>query len=146
MKTLTPDLRSCRALRRSRLLFSSIFSLQNRAFAFGRFVPFRQSLWPCQKQPCTKTATLRSGKKKSGVPGRLESFWLKLTASSVNNSSATLSGVVFLVRIDCISFRRFRFVKRSAIAMIRVALLFSPDRCEHYPKSHSHGQATCFRK
>lgn len=54
----------------SRCLFLANFSLQSVALVCG--VRLRPQLWPCQKQPSTKTATLALENIKSGLPSKLE--------------------------------------------------------------------------
>jgi hypothetical protein len=57
-----------RCTRRSRLRFLANFAIQYEVFVLGRCP---QCGHPCQKQPCTNTATRGLRKKKSGEPSSL---------------------------------------------------------------------------
>lgn len=73
MMTDQPLASSCRQTSSSRCLLRVIFAVQNSVLVLG-VVAFLQSLWPCQKQPCTKITVWYLGRTISGVPGRRLSF------------------------------------------------------------------------
>jgi hypothetical protein len=98
--------------RRSRSTLAAIFSAQNSVRVAGKAAR-RQPSWQCQKQPCTKTATLREAKTKSGEPGSRLSCNRKRRPFACRNLRTSISGFVSLPRMrDISSLRRFA-VSRS---------------------------------
>ena len=91
-----------------------ILSAQNFLLVDGS-LERRQPLWPCQKHPLTKMATLNCGTIMSGVPGSRRSCRRKRILCRRRNLSTSLSGSVFDPRTRLISQLRFSFESLSAI-------------------------------
>lgn len=70
-RTIQPSVRNARLTRLSRARLASILFRQNKTLVRGRYLHLVQ---PCQKHPSTKTAILRPGHAKSGLPCTLQCF------------------------------------------------------------------------
>jgi len=114
VSTVHPCLRRARRTRSSRFLFPRILSAQNFLLVDGNFER-RQPLWPCQKHPLTKMATLNCGTMMSGVPGSRRSCRRKRIPWRRRNLSTSLSGKVFDPRTRLISQLRFSFESLSVM-------------------------------
>lgn len=69
----------------------------------------------CQKQPCTKMATLCFGKTMSGVPGRSMVCSLNRKPSACSARRKTISGVVCRCFTDDMRALRSRLVRMSVM-------------------------------
>jgi hypothetical protein len=90
-RTLHPSLRSDFATRMSRRMFVSILLRQNSVFVRGRYLQEH----PCQKQPSTKTASLRPGHAKSGLPATGQCLRYPLIPAAHRSCAKGNSVVVF---------------------------------------------------
>lgn len=91
--TSHPRSRSSLVTRRSRALLPLILVCHAAAFVFGEM--FLPQLWPCQKHPSTKTATLSFGHTKSGRPGRGWCLRHPLKPECRSNEASRSSVVLF---------------------------------------------------
>lgn len=83
--------RSRRVTRLSLSAFPVIFRRHSLTLVFG--VMFLPQLWPCQKQPSTKTASLSDGHTKSGFPTRGQFRRQPLRCAFLSNAARRISVV-----------------------------------------------------
>jgi hypothetical protein len=141
---LQPIRRNCATTRLSRFLLPASFAVQYALLVFGFREP-RLQPWPCQKQPCTKSATFGRGMTKSGRPGRSPLLRKNLNRKETSQRPTVSSGPVpddLMARMmrDFASLGAFVFTFLrgdfdGALASHRVELFFSqpfePGRLRH---------------
>ena len=98
-------------------LFFLILCNQNTRFVKG-IDALEQPLCPCQKQPLTNITVSKTGRTKSGVPGKFLTFDRNLMPSLRKHLFIILSGNVLRPLILDIISLLFFFVIRSAIFRI----------------------------
>ena len=124
-RTVQPRARRVRVTRRSRVRLAEIFLHQKAALVFGWVAWSGQ---PCQKQPSTKTASLRARKTKSGFTRKAFGFVASAGQQSVaprrqplmpwaRKTEMSRSSVAALPRerMADMTAERFRLVKTSLI-------------------------------
>lgn len=111
-----PSLSISSITRSSLALFRSNFARQNSKLDFGMLAMLHP--WPCQKHPCTKSATLCRGNTMSGLPGRPVPPRRYLRPRACRDPRRITSGFVSFERIlDILSDRSAAF-KKSTISTL----------------------------
>lgn len=113
VKTRHPAASSAARLAASLSRFAAIFGCQYSVRDLGRR-PLVQP-WPCQKQPCTNTATRYLGKTMSGVPGRSRRCSLNRIPAACAALRTASSGAVFFPPTFDMSRERASMLSLSAI-------------------------------
>ena len=121
-KTLQLSLRNALVCIASFFLFLSSFICQNSTLLDG-ILPSLQSLWKCQKHPCTNTTDLYFWNTMSGLPGRPFTWILYLSPHLKSSERNILSGLVFLPLIFRITLLLFLFVQISTALRYNFMLL-----------------------
>lgn len=134
--TNQPARMRARRARASRARFAAIFGIQYAAFARCLSWPLRRfQLRPCQKSPSQNTARRSLGKTRSGLPGRVLTFFRYRRPRRHSARRSIISGVVSMARLAC--FVR-ELVGEAGVKPLKLGLRTSVDE-RRGASAESHG-------